>query len=298
MPQASAFTTRAATEEMGQLLDTPPAVTGESLRGDTLLTQRWKHGALHGYLRGLNSNIIVTYYGSPRDMRLEHGGKRHIGRTTPGTITLIPDGQDGKWDIDGEIEVSHVYLPEQRLRDCSEQLMGGKPFELLARVGFDDPSAARILEILSREAATPDPASSLFAEQAIDLLCTQLIRSHSSVSSLPDIAPRQGLAHWQVKKVCDYMRGRLAEPISLDELAAVVHLSRFHFCTAFRRSTGQTPHTWLVQERIALARTLLADNLLSVTEVGLAVGYGTPSAFTASFRKIVGTTPTDYRRCL
>jgi AraC-like DNA-binding protein len=84
----------------------------------------------------------------------------------------------------------------------------------------------------------------------------------------------------------------------LNELAGVLHLSRFHFITAFRQATGKTPHEWLVLQRIGFAKKLLEDHRLSVTEVGLSVGYETPSSFAAAFRKAVGLTPTDFRRSL
>jgi AraC family transcriptional regulator len=110
--------------------------------------------------------------------------------------------------------------------------------------------------------------------------------------------PRRGLADWQVKKVLAYMREHLAEPIGLDALADLVGLSRFHFCTAFRLATGSTPHNTLVAMRIERARHLLASPELPVTAVALAVGYETPSAFGASFRKVTGVTPREYRRSI
>lgn len=284
-----------AAQEMSQILDCPPAVTEANLRADTALTQRWRHGPLHDYLRPLNSHVIMTYYSEAQNILLKSDSKRVVSTTRPGTLTVIPSGSDGRWDIAGEIEVSHVYLPEERLRQCVEAMTGGKNFELLGRVGFDDPSAARILELLSREASNPDPSSTLFIEQAIDLLCMQLVRGHSSLNSLPEPEATRGLAEWQVKKVTQYMREHLADEIGLDELAGLIQLSRFYFCTAFRLATGQTPHDWLRAERIARARKLLADPLLSITDIGLSVGYGTPSSFAAAFRKLVGLTPSQFR---
>ena len=94
------------------------------------------------------------------------------------------------------------------------------------------------------------------------------------------------------------MRERLEQEIGLNELAALVNLSRFHFCTAFRMATGRTPHEWLTHQRIARARELLADPALRITDIALSVGYETPSAFAASFRKVAGVTPTEFRRRL
>jgi AraC family transcriptional regulator len=243
-------------------------------------------------------HVIMTYYGEEREITFQGDGRRIASRTRSGSITIIPEGADGRWDVAGSIEVSHVYLPASRLQSIADVLAKGRPVELLGRVAFDDPVAARVMELLSREAAATDASSRLFVEQAIDLLCTQLVRAHSSVGALPDPEEKRGLAPWQVKRVTQYMLERLGEELSLNELAGILQLSRFHFCTAFRQATGKTPHEWLVLQRIDSAKKLLEDRLLSVTEVGLSVGYGTPSAFAAAFRKIVGVTPTDFRRGL
>jgi AraC family transcriptional regulator len=111
-------------------------------------------------------------------------------------------------------------------------------------------------------------------------------------------APPGGLAHWQVKRVTAHMLDHLDRDIGLNELAKLVNLSRFHFCTAFRLTIGQTPRQWLIEKRIDHARTLLADRTLSITEIALAVGYTTPSAFATSFRWRIGMTPSAFRRAL
>jgi AraC family transcriptional regulator len=287
-----------APDALARILDRAPPVSQAALRDDTRLTEPWGHGALHDYLPGMQGDVIITYYGEPQEIVWRIGRERLAGATRSGTITIIPEGHEGRWDIAGPIGVSHVFLPRERLVAGAEQLNRGRPVELLGRVGFDDPVAARVMEMLGRDAAhATDPAARLFVEQATDLLVTQLLRGHSSFAALT--APiRRGLADWQVRKVTDYMRGHLDEPIGLDMLADIAGLSRFHFCTAFRQATGSTPHAWLVNLRMERARQLLARSELPVTEVALAVGYETPSAFTASFRKATGLTPSVFRQRL
>ena len=110
--------------------------------------------------------------------------------------------------------------------------------------------------------------------------------------------PRNGLADWQVKRVSAYMRENLARDIRLQELADLLNLSRFHFCTAFRAATGCTPHQWLTNQRLSYAKQLLKDGTLRITDIALVVGYETPSAFSATFRKVIGVSPSEYRRRL
>ena len=284
-----------AARQLGEVLDSRPALVGEAFRGDTRLTTRWRHGALHDTLAGMPGHVILTYYGRDQDIVWRSAGHRIASRTRTGTVTVIPGGHDGRWDIAGPIEVSHVFLTEERLQHCADMLARGQRVELLGRVGFEDPAAARILELLGRDAAHGDASSRLFTEQAIDLLCTQLLRGHSSFGALPVEGPRRGLADWQTSRVISFMRDHLDAAISLDDLAGLVNLSRFHFCTAFRLATGQTPHEWLVRQRVARACELLAEPSLSITEIALMVGYQTPSSFAAAFRRVTSVTPRDFR---
>ena len=282
----------------GRIIGCPPGIMGEPFRDAVRVTRRWNHGALHDSLTAFPDNVVMTYYGVDRDVAWRSGGRRLGSRTRSGAITVIPEGHDGRWDMDGPVETSHVYIPDRRLQAAAAQITGGGRVELVGRVGFEDPSAARILELLSREVPNQEPSARLFVDQAIDLLCIHLVRAHSSFAALALEAPRGGLADWQLRRVTQYMREHLAEEIGLDELAALVNLSRFHFCTAFRKATGQTPHNWLMILRIEEARRLLETPALAVTDVALAVGYQTPSSFAAAFRKLVGTTPSAYRRAL
>ena len=282
----------------GRIIGCPPGLLGEPFRDAVRVTRRWNHGALHDSLTAFPDNVVMTYYGVDRDVAWRSGGRRLASRTRSGAITVIPEGHDGRWDMDGPVETSHVYIPDRRLQAAAAQITGGGRVELVGRVGFEDPSAARILELLSREVPNQEPSARLFVDQAIDLLCIHLVRAHSSFAALALEAPRGGLADWQLRRVTQYMREHLAEEIGLDELAALVNLSRFHFCTAFRKATGQTPHNWLMILRIEEARRLLETPALAVTDVALAVGYQTPSSFAAAFRKLVGTTPSAYRRAL
>jgi AraC family transcriptional regulator len=109
---------------------------------------------------------------------------------------------------------------------------------------------------------------------------------------------RRGLANWQVRRVTTYMSERLDQEVGLRELAQLINLSRFHFCTSFRLATGQTPREWLIARRIERACKLLEQPSLSITKIGLAVGYATPSAFAAMFHKRMGMTPSEFRRTL
>src|SRR6188474_2474910 len=91
-----------------------------------------------------------------------------------------------------------------------------------------------------------------------------------------------GLAAWQQRAVTAYIEEHLAEPILLATLARLARLSPYYFCRAFKQSLGLPPHRYHNSRRIEQAKTLLAKPELSVTNIGLTVGFSETSSFTAA----------------
>jgi AraC family transcriptional regulator len=138
---------------------------------------------------------------------------------------------------------------------------------------------------------------SAYVEALSIALAYELMRMNESVSPLVSRF-HGGLPNWQQKKLVQYIDEHLAEDISLSSLAKLAQLSPFHFSRAFKQSFGVPPHRYLNSRRIERAKSLLANRKLSVTEIGLDVGFSETSSFTSAFRKVTGETPTDYRRSL
>jgi AraC family transcriptional regulator len=287
---------RAAFAICSDVIAGPPPAATEIPERDALLTTRWPHHELHDVVPGLPVHVVGTYYGAPAARSWRIGRMRLGGVARPGGVSVIPAGWSGHWDIEGRSPVSYVMLSDSRLQAFALPFNRGRPVELGPRLAEPDPAGAHILRALCREASHRNPARRLFVEQALDLLCMHLLRAHSSLGRVTAPLPARGLPPWQVRRVTAYMTDRLDQSIGLDDLAKLTSLSRSHFCTAFRHATGRTPYEWLTKLRLDRARELMRDPKVRVTEIALAVGYQTPSAFTAAFRRDTGMTPSSFRR--
>jgi AraC family transcriptional regulator len=137
----------------------------------------------------------------------------------------------------------------------------------------------------------------LYFEALGVVLAHELVRLNAGIR--PVEAPvRGGLAGWQQRIVTSYIEEHLSEQIPLATLARLVRLSPYYFCRAFKQSLGMPPHRYHNSRRIEHAKTLLAKHELSVTDIGLTIGFSETSSFTAAFRKTTGQTPTAYQRGL
>jgi len=97
-------------------------------------------------------------------------------------------------------------------------------------------------------------------------------------------------------EVLDFMTVRCAEPLTLADLARRAAMSPRTFTRHFRAQTGVSPKQWLLARRLEAARRLLESSDLSVAEIAVRTGFGTPLALRQQFTRVLRTTPTAYRR--
>lgn len=93
-----------------------------------------------------------------------------------------------------------------------------------------------------------------------------------------------------------HIEAHLDAPLSLDGVAQLAGMSRFHFCRQFRKATGHSFHAFLLRKRIVRAKELLRDGTRPIEDVSVAVGFRDASHFDRVFRKIAYILPSEFRR--
>lgn len=201
---------------------------------------------------------------------------------------VAPPGQVCTYDLTSEIDLLVVEFPPEIFRDhpCGSGDLG----PLHSSCGRDrlPMQLAEKLWELSAEGLTRLETDSLsFA------LATLLYRATGKARETRLSAG--GLASWQLKRITEHLEDHLAEDVSIESLAAVIGLSPFHVARAFKASMGIPPHRYHVTRRVERAKEMLATTGRSVTEIAHACGFASSQHMATAFRRLVGTTPTEFR---
>ena len=106
--------------------------------------------------------------------------------------------------------------------------------------------------------------------------------------------PGDVLVH--LRRARDYADRHYTQPLSLDEIAGVAGVSKYHFLRLFRATYGITPMEYVSQRRIERAQDLLRSTNLTVTEVCFAVGFSSLGSFSSRFRQLVGESASAFQR--
>lgn len=123
-------------------------------------------------------------------------------------------------------------------------------------------------------------------------LMVTLIRNHIiDAGQDEEMSMRSNIA--DVKR---YIDEHYAESFSLDDLASLAALSKYHLVRQFKASVGSSPMDYLLGKRITESKNLLAGTEFSVSDIGEAVGFSSGSYFSQRFRSVTGMTPMEFRK--
>jgi AraC family transcriptional regulator len=279
--------------EMARVLGTTPFRMALDPSGAGIA--HWKHDPLHDVVEPMTHHVIMAYNGSVQRMERRSGRSAAIGTFRPGVVIIIPEGSSSRWDIPKPVDVVQLYLPHATLERVADEADTATPTDLLERTAHPDPVTSRLLLSAADVLEGNEALDALFRQQLTDLLATRLLAAHTG--SPTTIQPvRGGLSPKTLLRAIERLRSNSDADVSLAGLASDAGLSRFHFCRAFKESTGLSPHAWLRQHRLEQAMNMLRDTDASVVSIAAALGYASQTAFAAAFRKLTGETPSDWRR--
>jgi AraC family transcriptional regulator len=259
---------------------------------------------LEGWISPAMPDISLVLFagGAMHIERRQAGGSWRGADIHHGELTLNAGGgpsYEVRWKslTPAPTQTLHLHLSTNLFARTAQEIAGVDParLKLVGRSGLRDPLLAQIGLALWRELEQPGPGGALYVQTAAQMLSVHLLRQYTAVGdALKD--PAQGLTHQQTRRVLDYVQAHLDQSLSLEALAQQTGYNPYHFTRLFRRTTGESPHQFVLRLRIEQAQHLLAKTSLPLAEIAAACGFAHQSHLTQVFKRHLGLTPRAYRR--
>jgi AraC family transcriptional regulator len=249
---------------------------------------------------------------STKPFRLVHESQFVVMMLQPGTMNLSIDGRPTERleYMAGDIALCRRHIvglvespdPMKKLRfELSDLHLNeaagdaNREIELQSIPKLKDPRIRALMTAVNIERASGFPSGQLFLQSIEVALAAVLVQTYSlSMKARRPI--KGGLSDVGRRNVIDLVRSRISEDISLADMAAVTGLSITHFSHIFKKSMGESPHQFVLQQRVQCAKELLVSLNLRMIDIALACGFKTQQHFARIFRKVCGLSPTEYQR--
>ena len=264
-----------------------------------ILATRWRSASGAAPETGAeasSSRHIVMIAMRSMDFRLMVGGRTaHDGITASGTVHVTGPDVPARAVFRGPFDVLHLHVPSELVNACADELLGSRacapwPETILA----NDP----IIEGLARSLVQADAVGGafglLYAESLSHAIIVRLLSLTRDVGA--NRPNRTGLVRWHLKRAIDFIESRLAEPLSLADVAAASGLTRMYFAAQFRAATGVRPHEYILRRRIDRACEILSTTGMPLVDVAFSVGFQSQSHFTTVFKRFTGEPPNAWRQ--
>lgn len=209
-------------------------------------------------------------------------------RISAGTAVLIPPGEMHSCNPDPEQRWANrmIYIDPCGLNNFVDTHLPLRQHYHSPQVLGQSGNYHQLHQLSITLTSSADP---LIKEDALQRTLEYLLQSdaHNPARPLP--------AKW-LKRMQDYLAAHCTEPLRLDDLSAEACLSRYHLIRSFKAATGMTPHAWLLDLRIKLARELLKKTRQPLSDIALQTGFADQSHFNRSFKERTAVTPGQYRQ--
>ena len=223
------------------------------------------------------------------------------GRVPAGMIQITAPGTPVSVTFQSAYDVLHLFVPQSVLARCYEARFGHPhdgPIVLDDPRPFGDPAVERLAQALALAHASDASVSHMFCESVTTAIVARLVAQHFSQAMMTGPLPSRQLSplpQWRLRRAIEFIDAHLSRPLTLEEIARSVGLTRMYFAAQFRRATGVRPQEFVQRRRVELAQEILRREQCSVLDVAMHCGFRSQAHFTTVFKRFVGRPPLVWR---
>jgi AraC family transcriptional regulator len=213
----------------------------------------------------------------------------------PGDIGIYPACRPHQIRWQKDAEFIFLCLEPALLEHFAAQAEIDRSVELIPQLKVQDFFLQQIGLTLKKEMESIEPSDSQYFESLKTTLILHLLKYYSGLNLKSESVESAGLSRYQLQQVVDYIHDCLDAELSVKEMAQTVGLSQYHFSRMFKQSTGMAPHQYVMQQRLELAKQLLKQPELPMSDIAYQCGFANQSHLSKSFRNNFGISPKFYR---
>lgn len=257
--------------------------------GIVLHERQGKGGAIN-YPAGIRQHVFYFFI-KPLRSEVLIDGKKKVLQYRPGDGRFTPAGRPVAFRWTGDVHILMLGFQPWFFERAAVDVHGSASLPAVLnfqRLSADHP-ACHLMRVIRNELDSPAGAS-VVAEGLARSIAVLLLREFQPLGCAK---PAESAPPSAVLRVVELMKKRLAEPLTLDELAEAAGLSPFHFARQFKTATGHPPHDYLIRLRVDRAQELIRQDgrNWSLAAIANESGFADQSHMARHFRKVLGVTP-------
>ena len=197
-----------------------------------------------------------------------------------------------RWIRTDEPHILSLAISDAALRAAFDE--GSGDTELRGVAQLVDPRVGALVGAVNAERIAGFPSGRLFLDSIEQALAVALVNGYA-VRPGSRRTYQGGLSPARLRTIKDLVHAKMENELTLIEMAQSVSLSPTYFSRMFRKSTGETPHQFVLRNRVERAKQMLREAEMRVLDVAVACGFKTQQHFARVFRRSCGASPTQYR---
>ena len=283
-----------------RIIDTP-CLFSRNLPGWNGIELRY-YQASPGNIQRFSQHLILVFF-SQGEVKQKFKNSTQLYAITPGSIIFIPASALSQISWLQPLNFAALIFQKSAVKQAEEiKSKAASPHslnrksvqvELKPQFKQTDGLVYNLVSTLLSETSL-NRGDRLYGETLTKTLAIHLFQNYSSAliratENKIELPP-------SLNQAIAYINENLDKNLRLEEIAAVVNISKYYFCNLFRQSMGISPYQYLLQQRIEKSKTLLHSDLeLSIADISLRCGFANQSHLSKCFRKFTGDTPKAYR---